>query len=57
VGSGISAGNIAEFYDDADGFIIGSAFKINGLWSNTIDVVRVMKVMTALDECEQGIRQ
>jgi len=57
LGSGISAGNIAEFYDDADGFIIGSAFKINGLWSNTIDVVRVMKVMTALDECEQGIRQ
>src|SRR5687767_1562713 len=41
LGSGITDKNIAEFYDDADGFIIGSAFKIDGLWSNTIDPGRV----------------
>ena len=37
LGSGISEQNIGEFYGEADGFIIGSAFKIDGLWSNTIE--------------------
>ena len=41
LGSGISETNIAEFQDEADGFIIGSSFKIDGLWSNTIDPDRV----------------
>src|SRR5215216_7532080 len=41
LGSGISEGNIEQFYEDADGFIIGSSFKIDGLWSNTIDPARV----------------
>ena len=35
LGSGISVTNIAEFYDEADGFIIGSSFKVDALWSNT----------------------
>ena len=41
LGSGISEQNVAEFYDYADGFIVGSAFKVDGLWSNTIDPSRV----------------
>lgn len=41
LGSGISETNIAEFYESADGFIVGSSFKVNGLWSNTIDAARV----------------
>ena len=41
LGSGISEHNIEQFYNEADGFIIGSAFKIDGLWSNTIDPARV----------------
>jgi predicted TIM-barrel enzyme len=48
LGSGITGSNIAEFYDYADGFIVGSSFKIAGLWSNTIDPGRVtgfIKVM------------
>lgn len=49
LGSGISEANIAEFYDRADGFIIGSAFKIDGLWSNTIDAARVGRVIKALE--------
>lgn len=41
LGSGISESNIEQFYNEADGFIIGSAFKVDGLWSNTIDPARV----------------
>lgn len=49
LGSGITNTNVAEFYDTADGFIIGSAFKVEGLWSNTIDPARVSRVMNALN--------
>jgi uncharacterized protein len=48
LGSGISEYNVAEFYDYADGFIIGSAFKVDGFWSNTIDPSRVTSFMKAV---------
>jgi len=48
LGSGISETNIAEFHDEADGFIIGSSFKIDGLWSNTIDPDRVTRFVNRL---------
>lgn len=48
LGSGMTANNIAEFYDDADGFIIGSAFKLEGLWSNTVDPARVLSFIEAI---------
>lgn len=41
LGSGITENNVAEFYDDSDGFIIGTAFKLDGLWSKTVDPARV----------------
>ena len=41
LGSGISERNLDQFYNEADGFIVGSSFKIDGLWSNTIDPARV----------------
>jgi membrane complex biogenesis BtpA family protein len=41
LGSGVDANNIAEFYQAADGFIIGSHFKINGHWANEVDAKRV----------------
>lgn len=50
LGSGITAGNIVEFYDHADGFIIGSAFKIDGLWSNTIDPAHVSRFINVLSK-------
>ena len=53
LGSGITETNIAEFYDRADGFIIGSALKVDGLWSNTIDPARVDRVMNALNACRR----
>ena len=45
LGSGISEANIDRFYNEADGFIIGSYFKIDGLWSNTIDPNRVTQLV------------
>ena len=45
LGSGISADNIDEFYSEANGFIIGSSFKVDGVWSNTIDPARVEKFL------------
>ncbi|HEX8175677.1 MAG TPA: BtpA/SgcQ family protein [Pyrinomonadaceae bacterium] len=45
LGSGIDASNIYEFYDAADGFIIGSYFKQDGHWANTVDRERVEKLM------------
>ena len=48
LGSGITDTNIGEFHDHADGYIIGSAFKVDGVWSNTIDPVRVSRLISAL---------
>lgn len=48
LGSGISATNIDQFYEEADGFIIGTAFKIDGLWSNTVDPNRVTQFVHRL---------
>jgi len=48
LGSGISEHNIHEFYAEADGFIIGSSFKVDGLWSNTIDPARVTRFLNRL---------
>lgn len=50
LGSGIGTGNIAEFYDEADGFIIGSHFKIDGYWANTIDPSRVERFMAIVSK-------
>ena len=50
LGSGISEDNIKEFYHEADGFIVGSSFKVDGLWSNTVDPSRVTKFMTTVNK-------
>jgi membrane complex biogenesis BtpA family protein len=49
LGSGIDAENITVFYQEADGFIIGSAFKVDGHWSNTVDLARVVQFIKSLD--------
>jgi membrane complex biogenesis BtpA family protein len=48
LGSGISEANIDQFYKEADGFIIGSSFKVDGLWSNTVDPVRITQFVNKL---------
>jgi hypothetical protein len=47
LGSGITDLNLREFYPHADGFIVGSYFKKDGHWSQTVDPERVSRLMTA----------
>ena len=47
LGSGITPENVEEFYDAADGFIVGSYFKERGLWSNTVEPARVRRMVEA----------
>jgi membrane complex biogenesis BtpA family protein len=46
IGSGISSDNINDFAN-ADGFIVGSSIKEDGLWSNPIDVGRTKALARA----------
>jgi uncharacterized protein len=46
VGSGITADNIGR-YTGADGFIVGSSIKRDGLWSNPIEPDRVRALVAA----------
>ena len=48
LGSGVTAENVSEFYETADGFIVGSYLKEGGLWSNTVDPSRVARLMDAV---------
>ena len=45
LGSGVDANNISRFYQSADGFIIGTFFKVEGNWANTVDERRVGNLM------------
>lgn len=45
LGSGVTAQNLTKYYAMADGFIIGSHFKTDGVWSNTVDPKRVARFM------------
>jgi membrane complex biogenesis BtpA family protein len=50
LGSGVGVDNIASFYPEADGFIIGTHFKVDGLWTNTVDPKRVEKFMKVIHQ-------
>ncbi len=56
LGSGVTPENVAEFYDAADGFIVGSYFKEGGLWSNTVESARVERLVEAVRRCATGER-
>ena len=45
LGSGVDAENIGEYYAQADGFIIGTAFKKDGHWANGVDRQRVKRLL------------
>lgn len=47
LGSGISADNLAHYYPLADGFIVGSDFKKDGRWHESVDPRRVERFMHA----------
>jgi uncharacterized protein len=48
VGSGVTDANVAEFYGEADAFIVGSYFKRDGLWSNPLERERVERLLDAV---------
>jgi hypothetical protein len=50
LGSGVDANNLAEFYSLADGFIIGTAFKKDGHWTNGVDKQRVKRLMKTVKQ-------
>ena len=54
LGSGISEANIDKFYKEADGFIIGSSFKVDGVWSNTVDPFRITQFVNKLNSPAYG---
>jgi uncharacterized protein len=53
LGSGINASNVADFYSAADGFIVGSHFKVVGHWANTIDPLRVERFMAIVNKLRE----
>jgi membrane complex biogenesis BtpA family protein len=52
LGSGITAENLPVFYDVADGFIVGSYFKVHGRWDKTVDPRRVKRLMAVHGKLE-----
>jgi uncharacterized protein len=57
LGSGVTPENVSEFFDDADGFIVGSYFKEGGLWSNTVEPARVRSLTEAVRALRDGERR
>lgn len=49
LGSGVDDKNIAEFWQKADGFIIGSHFKVGGKWQNAVDARRIERLMSEVN--------
>jgi membrane complex biogenesis BtpA family protein len=50
VGSGIDIRNISDYWNLADGFIVGSSFKFNGNWENDVDRQRVKQFMQTINQ-------
>ena len=48
LGSGVDVDNLPGFFPAADGFIVGTHFKVDGHWANTVDPRRVEKFMEAV---------
>lgn len=51
VGSGISAENVSAYLPYADGFIVGTSLKTDGVVGNPVDVARVRRLMARVGEC------
>jgi membrane complex biogenesis BtpA family protein len=54
MGSGTSAENIADFLQYADGAIVGSSLKVDGIAENPVDVARVRRYMAAVRAVRAG---
>jgi hypothetical protein len=47
LGSGVTEHNVADFLGVADGIIVGSSLKVDGVCENPVDVERVRRLVTA----------
>ena len=47
LGSGVTAENVAAFLGAADGIIVGSSLKVDGVCENAVDVERVRRLVAA----------
>jgi membrane complex biogenesis BtpA family protein len=55
MGSGTTADNIAAFLQYADGAIVGSSLKVDGVTENPVDVERVRRYMAAVKGVRAGL--
>ncbi len=56
IGSGIDEKNISEYWEYADGFIIGSSLKEDGNWENKVDGTRVKKLISHVEELRKKLK-
>jgi hypothetical protein len=52
IGSGLTAQNISQYWNLAQGFIVGSYFKKDGFWQNRIDKQRLQKFMEQVEKLQ-----
>jgi len=50
IGSGINESNLEKYFHYSDAMIVGTYFKKNGNWQNTIDLLRVKSFMKKMNE-------
>lgn len=55
VGTGVTADNVSTYFDEADGFVVGSYFKEKGVANNRIDPGRVAALMSKVFELRKAM--
>lgn len=53
LGSGITKDNLENYFDHANGFIVGSFFKKDGLWSNELDFNKVDGLLSQFNKLKR----
>lgn len=56
IGSGITKDNLPDYWDLADGFIVGSSLKLGGRWENDVDSESVKSFMKKVDKLQKSYR-
>ncbi len=57
IGSGLTPESLPDLWPHADVFIVGSYFKVDGLWSNPIDPQRVTEFMTTVARLRENAQR
>jgi hypothetical protein len=55
LGSGVTVDNLDQYFELADGFIIGTHFKIDSYWANTVAPPRVAAFMAKTEQLRAGL--